>query len=301
MDIYQMRYFIQIYNDKSLTKAAKNLYISEQCLSKTIKKIEEELHIVLFERSARGLKPTVDGEYLLERSSHILNDYDEMIDTLHRKAQNSSKTITIGISTVLYTERLISYICGFQDEHPEVIIEFYELGSYTCEKYMEENLIDICITLKPDNITHYRFIPFSEYDLILLVNKQNNLSKSSILNLQALKNENFIMLPTGSKIRTIISDHCMRYKFSPNITITTSNINFTYELININKGIAILPEFHSRKASIISNNIAAVYFDNSLPKIEAGFIISKDRKPNYLTAQLMQYLSNLLHPKNENT
>jgi DNA-binding transcriptional LysR family regulator len=300
MDIYQMRYFIQIYNDKSLTKAAKNLYISEQSLSKTIKKIEEELQIVLFERSSKGLHPTAEGKFLLERSSHILNDYDEMIDTFHKKTQLSSKTITMGISTVLYTDRLVSYICGFQEKHPEVMIEFHELGSYTCEQYMEENLIDICIALKPDNLMHYKFIPFSEYNLILLVNKQNRLSKNSILNLHELQNENFIMLPTGSKIRSIISEHCMKCNFSPNIIITTSNIDFIYELIDINKGIAILPEFHSRKANIVSNNISGIYFDNSLPKIEAGFIIPKDRKSTYITEQLMQYLSNLLNPQYEN-
>lgn len=300
MDIWQMRYFIQIYNDKSLTKAAKSLYISEQSLSKTIKKIEEELHILLFERSSKGLKPTAEGEYLLERSSRILNDYDEMIDTFHNKSQISNKTIAIGIANVLYTERLISYICGFQEEHPEVIIEFCELGSYTCEKYMEENIIDISITLKPDNIMHYEFIPFSEYNLILLVNRQNKLSNNTVVNLQELKNENFIMLPTGSKIRSKINEHCYRCDFSPNIVITTSNIDSIFELIHLNKGIAILPEFHSRKANIISNNISAVYFDYSLPKIEAGFIIRKDRKLNYITSQLIEYLSNLLHSKIEN-
>lgn len=297
MDLYQMRYFIQIYNDKSLTKAAKNLYISEQCLSKTIKKIEDELQIILFERSSRGLKPTVDGEYLVERFNHILNDYDEMIDNFHKKSQSCRKTITIGIATVLYTERLISYLCGFQDEHPEVTIEFYESGSYTCEQYADENLMDICITLKPDNLSHFRFIPFSEYNLVLLANKHNKLSKNSVLNLRDLKDENFIMLPTGSKIRTIICDQCMKCKFSPKTIITTSNIDLIYELIDINKGIAILPEFHSRKASVIGKNISTVYFDNSLPKIEAGFILSNYCKPNYITTQLMQYLSDLLNTK----
>ena len=58
MELRQIQYFIQLYKDKNITKASKNLFISQQGLSKSINKLEDELGFFLFERSSSGVIPT---------------------------------------------------------------------------------------------------------------------------------------------------------------------------------------------------------------------------------------------------
>lgn len=85
MDLWQMRYFIQICNDQSFTKAAKSLYITEQGLSKAIKNIEDEFQTKLFECTSKGVKPTIYGELLLDKSQKILIEYDDMVYAIFKK------------------------------------------------------------------------------------------------------------------------------------------------------------------------------------------------------------------------
>lgn len=301
MDLWQMRYFIQIYNDKSLTKAAKHLFISEQGLSKTIKNLEEEFQIPLFERSSKGIMPTKYGEILLEKSQKILSDYDEMITSLNDQLNVRNKTISIGITNILYTDYLKSIINNFLEQYPDTTLEFYELGYYSCEKYLNNGLVDLCFTIKPENTLQYKYIPITNYNLLLLTNKKNPLSRKSFVNISDLRDERFITLPTDSKIRELTIENCKKSGFIPNISVTTTQLDYIIELIDLNKGISILPEFNSIKALKMSNNISVALFDDSFFQIEVGFIMNKYRKLNTTTESFVNFLLKYLNTDTDNT
>ena len=59
----QLEYFLEIYNQRSIKKAAEKLIISPQAISKTIKEIEEKLNVTLFVRGKKSLEPTAEAEY----------------------------------------------------------------------------------------------------------------------------------------------------------------------------------------------------------------------------------------------
>lgn len=276
MDIWQMRYFIQVYNDKSLTQAAKKLFISQQGLSKTIKNIEDEFQVTLFERTSKGVIPTNNAELLIENSKQIVNSYDEMINKLHQKRKCETKKISIGITNILYNDYFSSIMSNFQKEYPDISLEYYELGTYACEKYLENNVVDVCFTVRPDTALSYNFIPVAVFDMVLLTNKQNPLSQKPDINIKELKNEHFIMLSKEYKIRKLTIDFCERSGFQPIIVITTSQLDFIIEYLDQNKGVAILPEFNSIKALKRSDKLATLRFKDNPFKIEVGFMIHKN-------------------------
>ena len=171
-------------------------------------------------------------------------------------------------------------------------MEFLEFGYYTCEKYLNDNLIDLCYSVKPDNEVKYHFIPIRKYDMKLLINKQNSLSKKTTVNFSDLKNENFIMFPSDSKVRKIIINNCLNSGFHPNITITSSQFDFITELVASNTGIAILPEFNNINALKLSNNISSISFENPGFQVELGFIINKNRKLRFIVNSFLNYFLN---------
>lgn len=298
MDIWQMRYFIQMYNDKSISKAAKNLYISQQGLSKTIKNIEDEFQISLFERTPAGIQPTKFGEILLEKSKKILKEYDEMVNVLNHQVNLKNKTLSIGIINMLYTDLLKNIMNQFQEENPDIIFEFYELGYYSCEKYLDDNLIDICFTIRPESLNTFEYIPVSRYKLIILANKKNPICQTSEVNIKELRYEKFITLPSDSKIREIVNHFCLNAGFSPNIIITTFQLDYIIELIELNKGIAILPEYSSVKALEMSKNISVIQLDDLNLKVEVGFIINKYKNTNHVAESLIAYFNKALNSNN---
>lgn len=79
MKIEQMRQFLEIAKNKSLSRASNNLYISQQALSSSIKKMEEELSTQLMIRTNHGVALTEEGEYYANGFNKILEEYDELL------------------------------------------------------------------------------------------------------------------------------------------------------------------------------------------------------------------------------
>lgn len=297
MEIRQMKYFIQICIDKSFSKAAKNLHISQQGLSKTIKNLEDELDISLFYRSSKGVVPTEFGNLLLENSKKMVTEFDLMLDFLYDKAKLKKRTISIGLPQILYTHFFATIISEFQEKYPEIKIEIVELGSYECENKTEHNLLDISLVAKPVNSERFQFIPVFSCDMILLVNKENPLSQKNVVNLKDLKNEKFIMLSSEYKSRELTIKCCLQLGFKPNIIFTTSLLELIIELVDLNNGIAILPELNSLRAIKSSNKVSIVTFQDIPFKMEAGFIINRGQSLNYITDILINYTLNFFKDK----
>lgn len=295
MELWQMRYFIEVYNEKSFSKASRNLYISQQGLSKSIKNIETEFQILLFERTARGIKPTPYGELLFEQSQIIINDYERMINLFHKNINLNRGTISIGMSNMLDSE-FFKTIYNFQEKYPDIKLDLIELGTYSCEKKIDDDLIDICFAVKPDNNVYFDFIPVSVNKMILLVNKNNPLSNKSSVKIIDLKNEKFIMPSSDYKIRHYITLRCIESGFKPHIVFTTSQLEFIIELVELNKGIAIIPMLHPLIKSI-NNNIAAISFDEESFFIEVGFIMKKHKNFNFITQTFITHIKKCLGKK----
>lgn len=71
MDIRHIKYFLRLYMDRNISKASENLFLSQQRLSKVIKKLEEELGVLLFVRTTSGVEPTSYGEILKNHAVKI--------------------------------------------------------------------------------------------------------------------------------------------------------------------------------------------------------------------------------------
>lgn len=296
MEIWQMKYFIKVCKDKSFSKAAENLHISQQGLSKTIKNLEDELEISLFYRSSKGVRPTEFGNLLLERSLKIVNEFDLMINFLYDKAKLKKGTISLGLPHLLYNTFFITLICEFQNTYPGIKLEIVEEGSYICEKDIEYNFLDISFGIKTANSEKFQFIPIFSSDMMILVNKNNPLAQKTSVNFNDLENEKFVMLSPEYKSRYLIIEFCLQAGFKPNIVFQTSQLDLIIQMVALNKGIAILPKCNSINAIKINNKISAVSFDIPF-KIDVGFIINKCEILNYITNTFINFALNF--PNNE--
>ncbi|MBL4931941.1 LysR family transcriptional regulator [Clostridium paridis] len=289
MEIKQIKYFIQVCKDRSVSKAAENLHISQQGLSKIIKNLENEFEVELFERTSKGVILTEFGSLLLEKSEKIIEEFDLMLDFLNDKANLQKRTISLGLPNILYSDLFSLIICEFNERHPDVNLEIVELGSYACERYMEKDLLDISFAVKPINASKLGFIPVATSDVMLLVNKNHYLANRKEVELKELADEQFIMLTTDYKSRHLIIESCIREGFNPNIIFTTSQLDRIIGLVAHNKGIAILPELNSINAAKNNDKISVISFKDKPFKIEVGFITNKFKKINIITKKFINY------------
>lgn len=97
MEVRQLRYFLQVYQDGSILRAAHHISISQQALSKSITLLEQEVGVPLFFRTAKGLSPTETGELLRELAQPVVDSMDILQEKISVFSKLHSTNFSIGI------------------------------------------------------------------------------------------------------------------------------------------------------------------------------------------------------------
>lgn len=101
MNILHMRYALEVAKSGSLSKAAEKLLTAQPNISRSIKELEAELGITIFERSAKGMTPTVDGEEFLDYASRILTQL-EYVEGLYKSGTQKKQRFSIAVPRASY-------------------------------------------------------------------------------------------------------------------------------------------------------------------------------------------------------
>lgn len=149
VDIRQLLYFTTIAEEGSISAAAKKLHLSQPPLSYQMKLLEEELHLPLIERSARGIALTEAGRVLYKRAQGILE-----LSELTRKemlAMASGFTGTLHIGTVSSSgASLLGWrIPAFHQKYPQIGFAIHEGNTFELMEMLESGLIELAIVRTP--------------------------------------------------------------------------------------------------------------------------------------------------------
>ncbi len=196
-------YVLEIYKEKSFSKAAQNLYISQPSLSATVKKLEEKLGAPIFDRSTSPLRLTAMGEVYVEAAEEIVKiekrveNYINDLNTLH------SGNLSIGASNVFAAYALPSIITEFKNKFPHVDIRLSEGNTATLEQMLSANTLDLVIDNNHYDSALYDKELYSNEFILLAVPKSFDVcerTKKYQITGEALKSktyldENFAVVP----------------------------------------------------------------------------------------------------------
>ena len=133
----------------SISHAAKELYISQPAISKSIQKLEDNLNTTLFKRSSRGVTLTADGEILFQHTRDAFETLEEGEEILARHHALGVDQLRIGVSTTLCKYILLPYLQRFIKAYPHVKISISCQSTYQTLTLLEENKIDIGLVGEP--------------------------------------------------------------------------------------------------------------------------------------------------------
>lgn len=243
MDIKQLKYFSQICKDESFSKAAKNLYITQQGLSKAIKSLEEDLHAPLFYRTVNGVKLTEYGEYLKKQSVHILKEFDLFLSDVNKMCPLKHEKLSLGFSFGVINALSTDLISNFQQLYPQIELAIAEYPDFLCEKAVLDGDLDIAFSIGPIDESKFHSKVIKTQSLRILINKKNPLSKKDEISFNDLKGESFAIVNENFKLYHNFINKCKEAGFQPNIIFTTAEIFITHKLSRLNKGLGISVDF----------------------------------------------------------
>lgn len=127
MDLRHLRYFIAVAEELHFGRAAERLNIEQSPLSRTIKKLESELGVILFERTSRGTRLTWAGQVFLEDTRRVLLCLEQAKTNVKAASTGYRGTLRIALSDGIARSRLTALLALCREEEPEVEIRLFEI------------------------------------------------------------------------------------------------------------------------------------------------------------------------------
>lgn len=242
MDIRHLQYFMEVVRCHSFTKAAEALHVTQPTISKMVKSLEEELGVVLLDRSGKQVKPTDAGEAIVHQAQLIVNAFDSLSSDLADIVQLKKGKIRIGLPPMAGARFFPKVIGEFRKLYPFIRLELIEDGAKKIERSLENGSLDIGVVVMPTNTELYDSFAFVREQLMLLVHPGHRLAGDAPVPLQALRDEPFILFRDDFALHDRIPAACIEAGFQPNVVFESSQWDFISEMVAADLGIAMLPE-----------------------------------------------------------
>lgn len=285
MNLKQLRYFIEVAEQQSFTKASGNLYVCQSALSKMIKVLEQDLGVQLIDRSTKHFKLTSEGEVLYEHGHDLLKrtnvELEMLIDSVHKEKGR----LSIGIPPVIGTAYFPSIIHAFRKQYPEIELRIFEEGANKIKGKVEEGKIDIGVVMLPFQAEGFSVTPIFTSSNIVVVHKDHPLADRKSIHLKELRNDSFILLDSTYMLHDQILLKCSMAGFQPNILCESSQWDFIAEMVSLNQGVTILPAPILKRFR--SDNIRFLSIDEPKFPWDVGMIRLKD---NYKSHPIQLFL-----------
>ncbi len=256
-------YVYEVYKEKSFSKAAQNLYISQPSLSATIKKIEQNIGADIFDRSTVPVQLTECGKKYIKYAERIMDFEKEFRNYVTNLNELNTGSIAIGASSFFTSFILPPIVTAFTKAYPKVFVKLVEATTAQLENSLADGSLDLII----DN---YEFDPskcsahylYDEH-LILAANKkftstenakQYQLSTKDIIKgkhlksnvpgvpLEIFKNDPFLLLRSGNDTRFRAEKICDSQKFRPQTALELDQQISAYNLACYGMGLTFISD-----------------------------------------------------------
>lgn len=298
----ELRYIIAIADERNISRAAKNLFISQPSLSQALSKIEKEIGTNLFKRQKDGMELTYAGEKYYIAAKEILNIYNNFkIDVLDINNLEQGR-LNFGIANFMGTHLLPKIMPLFKKSYPNIILNILEESSLKLEECVLNGSLDLAIThthpyAKRENLS---YIILDKVDFLLLAPKERDFSKytriingKNYIDLSLLCDETFILLNKGKGIRTISDIIFDELKLNIKDILTTSNFETAKRLAIESCGLTLLPKDYAH-LFYYKKEFSSYYILNSEEAFwQSCIILNKNIYPSKIAEVFIEHIKNL--------
>ena len=149
MDFKQLRYFVAVYEDGHVGRAAERLSISQPALSQQIRHLEQDLDVSLFERSSKRLLPTLAAHTLYNHALPLIDGMQQAVEALRNFKGQALRTLAIGVLQTVHTSLVPQMLERVRKAQPHLVVQIYELTGLEIERRLLNGSLDIGISYLP--------------------------------------------------------------------------------------------------------------------------------------------------------
>lgn len=258
MELLQLKYFRESVRTKNFSHTAKKFLVPQSAVSQSIKRLEDELGVPLFNRMNNKIEPNECGKILYNQVNIALSSLDEGLNEI--KFFNSDMRGSLSILTEVNRNFMMNCVSKFKKMYPYTDFTVYhQRPSDNCDL-----IFDIIVNEKPLKDKTYTGIPIVKEKVSVAVSKTHPLATETTVNVSRLKNEPLISMQANSSLHKILQDTFRPYKYKPNITIFCDDPNCIKKYVSLGLGVAFFPEFSWKP--YLDDSIVLIPFEDISPE-----------------------------------
>lgn len=287
MTITQLEYIIAVDRYRNFAQAADSCFVTQPTLSMQIQKLEEELDVIIFDRSKKPVIATDVGRLIVEQAQIICKEFTRIPEIIKSCKGEISGSLNIGIIPTIAPYLVPLFLLQFMKNYPDVVISITEMTTEQIIRGLKDNMVDCGILATPLHEKNITEIPLFYEPLVAYVSPKNRLFKQKTL------------LPDdidGGELLLLTDEHCLRSQITnlcnsktskgdnSRLNYVTGSLETIKRMVELNNGITLLPELAIANFSVKQLNMVR-YFRGIEPVREVSIVIHRNYvKPTLINA-----------------
>ena len=243
MTIIQLQYLIEVANCGSFSAAAERCFVTQPSLSMQIKALEDELGVILLDRSKKPVIPTDAGSVVIAQAQETLRAYNYIRESVAELKGETSGKLRLGVIPTIAPYLLHKFIPDFVREYPRVELEIREMITADIIEALKHDNIDAAIVASGtcgDSITEHDLFSDRFY---AYVSPENPLFERSNIRIEDIDLKDLILLSRGNCMRDQIIELCQAKREMPShFSFESGSLDTLMRLVDCPACLTIIPE-----------------------------------------------------------
>lgn len=247
MTITQLQYLIAVDNHRHFARAAEACFVTQPTLSMQIQKLEDELGVLLFDRSKHPVRPTSIGERIVAQARTVVHETERIHQILQEGKNQLEGPFKLGVIPTVASSLIPRFINDFHKKFPKIQLQIQELQTETILEKLRMDELDAGIMATPLEEKGIIEKPLYYEPFMAFIPENHRLSKESFVTNSELNVDDILLLNEGHCFRNSVLNICNQSTKAEDRPIRLESGNFE-TLVKMSKqgfGMTLIPYLHA--------------------------------------------------------
>ncbi|MGE0717981.1 MAG: LysR family transcriptional regulator [Alphaproteobacteria bacterium] len=285
MDFRRIRYFVAVFEEGSISRAAERENVAQPALSVQLRLLEEELSVRLFERSAQGVQATAAGRHFYRLCQGLLRDLSAVRQEMLDFGGTIAGPLSLGLMPTICRGPLAGILDAYTRDHPQVDIRIVEAYSGTLADRVVAGELDLAICNRPANQTPLKLRPLYGDRVLLVSGAAKRLEPWLPVRLDAVPDLKLVLPSAHHSLRRIVDRQIKAGAIRPARLIEIDGLGATMEMVGASDWSTTLPS-----AAVINDRASGRFILNPIAApvlVSEIYVMHRPDMPLSLPAQRM--------------
>jgi LysR family hydrogen peroxide-inducible transcriptional activator len=276
LSLTQLSYILAVERHGSFSQAAKACHVTQPTLSMQVKKLEEDLGIVIFDRSTQPIRATPIGRKVLEQSAVVLSQASRLTDLVHEAKDQLEGVLQLSVIPTLAPYVLPLFLQRFADAYPAVQLKVEERTTDAIIEALREHRTDVGLLATPLDEPLLRELPLFHEPFYVYAKKGGRLAELEAVSDDDLSQERVLLLSEGHCLRTQVMRVCgyrqsRQKKAASHFEFESGSIETLCHMVDKGLGYTVIP--HLAKSWNVTRHGRVIPFTDPQPSREVSLVV----------------------------